>query len=140
MDSMASASRIDDLYVAPYDAFDPKNEPHPDHVIYQPEFRDLRSLQKHVIALFLETLSASKYHNPTTRILLELVRKIDKGDNAEQTMFAVCGNMGLGKSSVTTSLATELTVFRQECAHQLTFECWQLREKRKCILSVPAFC
>ncbi|KAK4505043.1 hypothetical protein PRZ48_003006 [Zasmidium cellare] len=109
---MASQSPFDDYSVEPYDATDPANEPHPDHVVYQPVFKHLKTQEERVIGLLRDTLVASKYQNPTTLALLEVIKKVAKSDTTEQTMFAVCGNMGLGKSTLINSLLSCGTVAR----------------------------
>lgn len=83
-------------YIEPYDCNDPRNEPRPDSVVYQPIFEQLRTTTYHAVHMLRDTLIMSPYQNAVTHGLLEEVRKRVREDAAEQTMFAISGDMAAG--------------------------------------------
>lgn len=97
-DDMNDDQPFGDFDIEPYDANDPKNEPRPDHVVYQKPFQTLKTQTNRAVGLLRDTLAASKYQNASTRALLQELHKRTKMDVPEKTIFAVSGDMGLGKA------------------------------------------
>ena len=91
------APSFDEFDIDPYDCDNPDNEPRPDHVVYHPTFANLQAQINRAVGLLRDTIVSSTYQSPATQALLEEIHKRAKIDVPDKTLFAICGDMGLGK-------------------------------------------
>ena len=82
--------------VEPYDCNDPRNEPLPDIIVYQPVFGKLKASIKEAVELLRVPLANSPYKNMITKGLDDEIKHRTKENASEAVMFAVVGNMGSG--------------------------------------------